>query len=76
MSGEEVGEQRPVLGQPGQERVEPRLNGMIAEVCEHVHGWRSCGHCTACRSGDVVHCRARQVPGLSYVIASRLVGNS
>lgn len=54
------------------------IAGTIAEIGEHVEGWRvgdrvavgwfggSCGHCTACRSGDVVHCRTRQVPGLSY----------
>ncbi|WP_308122089.1 alcohol dehydrogenase catalytic domain-containing protein [Streptomyces sp. TRM70350] len=31
-------------------------------------GWfgGSCGHCTACRSCDVVHCPDRRVPGLSY----------
>ncbi|MHA2789641.1 alcohol dehydrogenase catalytic domain-containing protein [Corynebacterium sp. S7] len=31
-------------------------------------GWfgGSCGHCDACRRGDVVHCPKRQVPGLSY----------
>lgn len=52
--------------------------GTIAEIGTHVEGWAvgdrvavgwfggSCGHCTACRSGDVVHCPDRQVPGLSY----------
>ncbi|PSK66617.1 Alcohol dehydrogenase [Micromonospora sp. MH33] len=52
--------------------------GMIAEVGPQVAGWQvgervavgwfggSCGHCTACRTGDVVHCPDRQVPGLSY----------
>ncbi|GAA5161947.1 alcohol dehydrogenase [Pseudonocardia eucalypti] len=31
-------------------------------------GWfgGSCGYCTACRTGDVVHCPRRRVPGLSY----------
>ncbi len=54
------------------------IAGTIAEIGEHVEGWQvgdrvavgwfggSCGHCTACRSGDVVHCPSRQVPGLSY----------
>lgn len=52
--------------------------GVVAEVGEGVAGWAageragvgwfggSCGHCAACRSGDVVHCADRQVPGLSY----------
>lgn len=52
--------------------------GVVAEVGEGVAGWEvgeragvgwfggSCGHCTACRSGDVVHCAGRQIPGLSY----------
>ena len=52
--------------------------GVLAEVGDGVEGWAvgdrvalgwfggSCGHCPACRSGDVVHCPARQVPGLSY----------
>ncbi|WP_306317476.1 MULTISPECIES: alcohol dehydrogenase catalytic domain-containing protein [unclassified Streptomyces] len=31
-------------------------------------GWfgGSCGHCAACRTGDVVHCPERRTPGLSY----------
>ncbi|MEX3106717.1 alcohol dehydrogenase catalytic domain-containing protein [Streptomyces sp. ST1020] len=31
-------------------------------------GWfgGSCGHCRACRTGDVVHCPEREVPGLAY----------
>ncbi|MFG2653422.1 alcohol dehydrogenase catalytic domain-containing protein [Streptomyces sp. NPDC048436] len=52
--------------------------GVVAEVGEGVMGWEageragvgwfggSCGHCTACRSGDVVHCAERQIPGLTY----------
>lgn len=52
--------------------------GAVAEVGEGVAGWEvgeragvgwfggSCGHCTACRSGDVVHCAERQIPGLTY----------
>ncbi|MER7332997.1 alcohol dehydrogenase catalytic domain-containing protein [Micromonospora sp. NPDC000119] len=52
--------------------------GVIAELGQGVHGWEigervgvgwfggSCGTCTACRSGDVVHCPRRQIPGLSY----------
>lgn len=54
----------------------------VAGVIEHlgagVRGWSrgdrvavgwfggSCGHCDACREGDVVHCAERQIPGLSY----------
>ncbi|MFD7767149.1 alcohol dehydrogenase catalytic domain-containing protein [Streptomyces sp. NPDC059787] len=52
--------------------------GVIAEVGGQVRGWTvgervavgwfggSCGHCAFCRDGDVVHCRERKVPGLSY----------
>jgi D-arabinose 1-dehydrogenase-like Zn-dependent alcohol dehydrogenase len=52
--------------------------GVIAELGEGVEGWTvgdrvavgwfggSCGHCTPCRTGDVVHCPQRQVPGVSY----------
>lgn len=52
--------------------------GVIAELGEDVDGWAvgdrvavgwfggSCGHCEFCRTGDVVHCPQRQVPGLSY----------
>jgi alcohol dehydrogenase len=52
--------------------------GIVAETGSDVAGWQpgdrvalgwfggSCGHCTACRSGDVVHCPERQVPGVSY----------
>ena len=31
-------------------------------------GWfgGSCGHCTACRAGDFIHCPELKVPGLSY----------
>ncbi|BCK67480.1 Zn-dependent alcohol dehydrogenase [Streptomyces libani subsp. rufus] len=51
---------------------------MVAELGQGVHGWEigeragvgwfggSCGSCTACRSGDVVHCPRRRIPGLSY----------
>lgn len=52
--------------------------GVIAETGRGVHGWQvgdhvavgwfggSCGLCTACRAGDVVHCPQRRIPGLSY----------
>ncbi|MGW7692665.1 alcohol dehydrogenase catalytic domain-containing protein [Streptomyces asiaticus] len=52
--------------------------GVIAELGDQVEGWTvgdrvtvgwfggSCGHCPFCRVGDVVHCRERKVPGLSY----------
>ncbi|WP_042397419.1 alcohol dehydrogenase catalytic domain-containing protein [Streptacidiphilus carbonis] len=52
--------------------------GVIAEVGDRVEGWAvgdrvavgwfggSCGHCSLCRAGDVVHCPDRKVPGLSY----------
>ena len=52
--------------------------GTIAELGAGVAGWGvgdrvavgwfggSCGHCDACRRGDVVHCPERQVPGISY----------
>ncbi|MFJ4123760.1 alcohol dehydrogenase catalytic domain-containing protein [[Kitasatospora] papulosa] len=52
--------------------------GVIAETGDQVEGWAagdrvavgwfggSCGHCAHCRSGDVVHCAERKVPGLSY----------
>ncbi|MFI2102218.1 alcohol dehydrogenase catalytic domain-containing protein [Isoptericola sp. NPDC019693] len=54
------------------------IAGTVAEVGDGVPGWRvgdrvavgwfggSCGHCRLCRSGDVVHCADRQIPGLSY----------
>lgn len=54
------------------------IAGVIAESGPGVRGWRpgdrvgvgwfggSCGHCTACRTGDVVHCPDRRIPGLSY----------
>lgn len=52
--------------------------GVIAEIGPDVSGWEigekvavgwfggSCGYCPACRSGDVVHCPHRAIPGLSY----------
>lgn len=54
------------------------IAGVIAEIGEGVRGLQvgervavgwfggSCGHCEACRRGDVVHCPERQVPGMSY----------
>jgi len=52
--------------------------GTIAELGPGVAGWSvgdrvavgwfggSCGHCDACRHGEVVHCPDRQIPGISY----------
>ncbi|GGN00694.1 alcohol dehydrogenase catalytic domain-containing protein [Streptomyces fuscichromogenes] len=52
--------------------------GVIAELGPGVRGWDvgervavgwfggSCGHCSACRTGDVVHCPERKIPGMSY----------
>ncbi|KAF2775956.1 alcohol dehydrogenase catalytic domain-containing protein [Streptomyces sp. OM5714] len=52
--------------------------GVIAETGDTVEGWAagdrvaigwfggSCGHCAYCRTGDVVHCAERRIPGLSY----------
>nr|QEO73907.1 alcohol dehydrogenase [uncultured bacterium] len=52
--------------------------GVIAELGPQVQGWEvgervtvgwfggSCGHCSACRTGDVVHCPERKVPGMAY----------
>ncbi|MEU9455803.1 alcohol dehydrogenase catalytic domain-containing protein [Streptomyces sp. NPDC048277] len=52
--------------------------GVIAELGDQVRDWSvgdrvavgwfggSCGHCSFCRAGDVVHCPRRKVPGLSY----------
>ena len=61
------------------ERVSYReLSRLVAELGHGVSGWAegdrvavgwfggSCGHCAACRRGDVVHCPQRQVPGVSY----------
>ncbi|MFT3661638.1 MAG: FAD-dependent oxidoreductase [Gordonia sp. (in: high G+C Gram-positive bacteria)] len=54
------------------------ISGVIAEVGDDVDrrrvgdrvavGWfgGSCGRCTLCRSGDVVHCAERMTPGTSY----------
>ncbi|MFG3133586.1 alcohol dehydrogenase catalytic domain-containing protein [Streptomyces tendae] len=52
--------------------------GLVTETGDGVEGWvagdrvsvgwfgGSCGHCAHCRSGDVVHCAERKIPGLSY----------
>ncbi|SDO57785.1 alcohol dehydrogenase [Streptomyces sp. cf386] len=52
--------------------------GVVADLGPGVRDWEigdrvavgwfggSCGHCSACRVGDVVHCPERKVPGLSY----------
>ncbi|MFC8538180.1 alcohol dehydrogenase catalytic domain-containing protein [Streptomyces sp. NPDC057249] len=52
--------------------------GVVAETGADVEGWvagdrvsvgwfgGSCGRCAHCRTGDVVHCAARKIPGLSY----------
>ncbi|MGW0819086.1 alcohol dehydrogenase catalytic domain-containing protein [Streptomyces viridiviolaceus] len=52
--------------------------GVVAELGDGVEGravgdrvavgWfgGSCGHCSFCRAGDVVHCAERKIPGLSY----------
>ncbi|MGW9372963.1 alcohol dehydrogenase catalytic domain-containing protein [Streptomyces xanthophaeus] len=52
--------------------------GVITGLGEAVEGWAvgdrvavgwfggSCGHCSYCRWGDVVHCSERKVPGMSY----------
>lgn len=52
--------------------------GVIGELGDQVEGWAvgdrvavgwfggSCGHCAFCRTGDVVHCAERKIPGLSY----------
>lgn len=52
--------------------------GVLAEVGPGVSGWEvgervavgwfggSCGQCAACRSGDVVQCPRRAIPGMSY----------
>ncbi|OLL16093.1 alcohol dehydrogenase catalytic domain-containing protein (plasmid) [Rhodococcus sp. M8-50] len=54
------------------------IAGTIAELGEHVRGWQigdrvavgwfggSCGHCSLCRRGNVVHCAQRRTPGRSY----------
>jgi alcohol dehydrogenase len=54
------------------------IAGIIAELGDGVEGhavgdrvavgWfgGSCGHCTACRTGDPVHCPERRTPGVSY----------
>ncbi|NUS30327.1 MAG: alcohol dehydrogenase catalytic domain-containing protein [Streptomyces sp.] len=52
--------------------------GVVAETGDRVEGWTvgdrvavgwfggSCGHCPPCRTGDVVHCAERKIPGVSY----------
>ncbi|MEV0017079.1 alcohol dehydrogenase catalytic domain-containing protein [Streptomyces tendae] len=52
--------------------------GVIAETGDDVEGWAvgdrvavgwfggSCGRCPHCRTGDVVHCAERKIPGRSY----------
>ena len=54
------------------------IAGTIAELGQGVTRWRvgdrvavgwfggSCGQCAFCRTGDPVHCRDRQIPGISY----------
>jgi D-arabinose 1-dehydrogenase-like Zn-dependent alcohol dehydrogenase len=54
------------------------IAGILAEVGNGSEGWQagdrvavgwfggSCGHCPACRTGDVVHCPDRQTPGTTY----------
>ncbi len=54
------------------------IAGVIAELGEGVRGWQpgdrvvvgwfggSCGYCSYCRAGDVVHCASRMIPGQSY----------
>lgn len=54
------------------------IAGVVDALGEGVEGWSlgenvavgwfggSCGHCEFCRSGDVVHCAQRKIPGLSY----------
>lgn len=65
------GKSEPVT--PGHE-----IAGFISETGSGVNGWKvgdrvavgwfggSCGHCRHCRTGDVVHCAERRVPGVSY----------
>jgi alcohol dehydrogenase len=55
------------------------MAGTIADVGVGVEGWQvedrvavgwyggSCARCPTCRSGDVVHCPERRVPGLAYL---------
>ncbi|WP_230930028.1 zinc-binding dehydrogenase [Dietzia aurantiaca] len=76
--GADVGTVRGARGSalpvtPGHE-----VGGVIAELGEGVAGWDvgervavgwfggSCGHCAACRRGDLVHCPDRRIPGRSY----------
>ncbi|QFX86029.1 alcohol dehydrogenase catalytic domain-containing protein [Streptomyces sp. SYP-A7193] len=68
-----TGEDTPFPVTPGHE-----VAGVIAETGDTVEGWAagdrvaigwfggSCGHCAYCRTGDVVHCAERRIPGLSY----------
>jgi alcohol dehydrogenase len=69
--GPKASEVAPVT--PGHE-----VAGVVAELGDDVQEWQvgervsvgwfggSCGHCAFCRTGDVVHCPQRQVPGMSY----------
>jgi D-arabinose 1-dehydrogenase-like Zn-dependent alcohol dehydrogenase len=67
----EASEAAPVT--PGHE-----VAGVVADLADDLQEWKigdrvsvgwfggSCGHCAFCRTGDVVHCAQRQVPGMSY----------
>jgi D-arabinose 1-dehydrogenase-like Zn-dependent alcohol dehydrogenase len=67
----EASEAAPVT--PGHE-----VAGAVAALGDDVQEWKvgdrvsvgwfggSCGHCAFCRTGDVVRCAQREVPGMSY----------